>query len=255
MPDRRFSARPDLADIPPHCWKALTFAAHAVTVNAGRVLVVDDEANLRSMLDAVLTHNGFSVTLASNGARALEALAVEPADVVVLDVMMPEVDGFETCRRMRARGDRTPVLFLTARDSTADTVRGLDLGGDDYLHKPFMPTELVARVKALIRRVEPDDRCRLRCGDLVLDEAAHTVERAGRPIDLSRREFDLLRVLLQNQGHVLTKADLLRDVWNDNDVTEAALESSISYVRRKIDAEGPPLIRTIRGVGYTVRSS
>jgi two-component system OmpR family response regulator len=221
-----------------------------------RLLLVDDEDNLRSMLEAALRHNGFDITSAASGRAALELAASSKPDLVVLDVMLPDLDGFEVCRRLRADGSRVPVLFLTARDATEDKVRGLTLGGDDYLVKPFSLEELVARVEAVLRRAgltnTPSNV--LRCADLELDDDAHRVTRAGEAVSLSPTEFNLLRYLLANQGRVLSKAQILDHVWDyDFGGDGGVVETYIGYLRKKVDAVEPRLIHTLRGVGYTLR--
>lgn len=223
----------------------------------GHLLIVDDEENLRSMLSAALRHHGFEISTASNGREALAAVGEERPDLVVLDVMMPEVDGFEVCRRMRADGDRTPVVFLTARDDTEDKVRGLTLGGDDYLQKPFSLDELVARVEAVLRRTGDAAGAAAsvqEIADLTMDDDAHRVTRAGEEISLSPTEYNLLRYLLVNQGRVLSKAQILDHVWQyDFGGDGGVVETYIGYLRRKIDTVEPKLIHTLRGVGYTLR--
>jgi len=221
-----------------------------------RLLLVDDEDNLRTMLEAALRHNGFDVATAAGGREALAAAVAGEPDLVVLDVMLPDLDGFEVCRRLRADGVRTPVLFLTARDATEDKVRGLTLGGDDYLVKPFSLDELVARVQAVLRRagLARDDTEVLRCADLALDDDAHRVTRAGEAVALSPTEYKLLRYLLVNQGRVLSKAQILDHVWNyDFGGDGGVVETYVGYLRRKLDQREPRLIHTIRGVGYTLR--
>lgn len=220
------------------------------------LLLVDDEDNLRSMLEAALRHNGFEVTSVASGRAALDAVASARPDLIVLDVMLPDLDGFEVCRRLRTEQIRTPVLFLTARDATEDKVRGLTLGGDDYLAKPFSLEELVARAHALLRRsgVRQTDDDILRCADLELDDDAHRVSRGDREIKLSVTEYKLLRYLLQNTGRVLSKAQILDHVWQyDFGGDGGVVETYIGYLRRKIDTTEPHLIHTIRGVGYTLR--
>jgi two-component system OmpR family response regulator len=219
------------------------------------LLIVDDEENLRSMLAAALQHHGFAVTAAEDGRRALELIAAERPQLVLLDVMMPGIDGFEVCRRLRADGDRTPVLFLTARDSTEDKVRGLTLGGDDYLQKPFSLDELVARCEAILRRTADADTSTVHeCADLVMDDDAHRVTRAGRDVSLSPTEYNLLRYLLVNQGRVLSKAQILDHVWKyDFGGDGGVVETYIGYLRKKVDDVEPKLIHTLRGVGYTLR--
>jgi two-component system OmpR family response regulator len=221
-----------------------------------RLLLVDDEENLRSMLEAALRHHGFDVVPARNGREALSLVADARPDVVVLDVMMPDLDGFEVCRRLRADGVQTPVLFLTARDATQDKVRGLTLGGDDYLVKPFSLEELVARVHAVLRRtgIANADVSVLRCADLVLDDDAHRVTRAGEDVALSPTEYNLLRYLLLNEGRVVSKTQILDRVWSyDFGGDGGIVETYIGYLRRKVDQVEPRLIHTIRGVGYTLR--
>ena len=222
-----------------------------------RLLLVDDEENLRSMLDAALRHSGFDVVPVGSGREALEAVKAERPEVIVLDVMLPDIDGFEVCRRLRTEGDRTPVLFLTARDATEDTVRGLTLGGDDYLVKPFSLEELVARIGSVLRRTgtaKPGSR--LACADLELDDDAHRVTRAGEPVNLSPTEYNLLRYLLVNQGQALSKAQILDHVWQyDFGGDGGVVETYIGYLRRKVDHVAPKLIHTIRGVGYSLRES
>ncbi|MGK2930647.1 MAG: response regulator transcription factor [Acidimicrobiales bacterium] len=228
----------------------------AVPVSGEQLLLVDDEENLRSMLEAALRHHGFEVMVAANGRDALDRVADSRPDVIVLDVMMPELDGFEVCRRLRARGDHTPVLFLTAKDGTEDKVRGLTLGGDDYLVKPFSLEELVARTHALLRRagLVKGDSTHLRCADLELDEDAHRVRRAGNEVSLSPTEFNLLRYLLVNKERVLSKAQILDHVWHyDFDGDGGVVETYIGYLRRKVDGGEQKLIQTVRGFGYTIR--
>jgi two-component system OmpR family response regulator len=223
------------------------------------LLIVDDEVNLRSMLAAALQFHGFEVSQAENGRSALDLVAGLRPDLILLDVMMPDLDGFEVCRRLRADGDRTPVLFLTARDSIEDKVRGLTLGGDDYLDKPFSLEELVARVHALLRRRSGADRVvenRSECADLVMDHDAHRVTRAGTAVALSPTEYNLLHFLLANQGRVVSKAQILDHVWKyDFGGEGGVVETYIGYLRRKIDHVEPKLIHTIRGVGYTLRTT
>ena len=222
-----------------------------------RLLLVDDEENLRSMLDAALRHSGFDVVPVGSGREALDAVKAERPELIVLDVMLPDIDGFEVCRRLRTEGDRTPVLFLTARDATEDTVRGLTLGGDDYLVKPFSLEELVARIGSVLRRTgtaKPGSR--LACADLELDDDAHRVTRAGEPVNLSPTEYNLLRYLLMNKGRVVSKAQILDHVWDyDFGGDGGVVETYIGYLRRKVDHVAPKLIHTIRGVGYSLRES
>jgi two-component system OmpR family response regulator len=223
-----------------------------------RLLLVDDEDNLRSMLAAALRHNGFDVQCAPDGRHALKVVTTSQPDVIVLDVMMPDLDGFEVCRRLRTEGVEAPVLFLTARDATEEKIRGLTLGGDDYLVKPFSLEELVARLHALLRRTgrtKPISSV-LRLEDLELDDAAHRVTRGGSEIALSPTEYNLLRYLLLNAGRVVSKAQILDHVWHyDFGGDAGVVETYIGYLRRKIDTCGPKLIHTVRGVGYALRAT
>ena len=216
---------------------------------------MDDEENIRFLLDVALRHLGFEVELATTGREAIDKVASTKPDLVVLDVMLPDLDGFEVCRRLRAEGSRTPVLFLTARDATEDKVRGLTIGGDDYVEKPFSLEELVARVQAVLRRAglaQPD--ATLRCADLELDDDAHRVVRAGNEVALSPTEYKLLRYLLVNQGRVVSKTQILDHVWEyDFGGDAGVVETYVSYLRRKLDQTEPRLIQTVRGVGYSLR--
>jgi two-component system, OmpR family, response regulator len=222
-----------------------------------RLLLVDDEDNLRSMLQAALRHVGFEVHPAATGREALDAVGHIHPDLIVLDVMLPDLDGFEVCRRIRSEGSRIPVLFLTARDGTEEKVRGLTLGGDDYLVKPFSLEELVARINAVLRRAGlARAGSVLRCADLEMDDDAHRVARAGREVALSPTEYNLLRYLLLNQGRVVSKAQILDHVWQyDFGGDGGIVETYIGYLRRKVDDVEPKLIRTIRGVGYSLRAN
>jgi two-component system OmpR family response regulator len=220
------------------------------------LLLVDDEDNLRSMLEAALRHSGFEVHPIANGRDAIDAVPVVRPDLIVLDVMLPDLDGFDVCKRLRSSGDRTPVLFLTARDATEDRVRGLTLGGDDYLVKPFSLEELVARITAVLRRTGLDPTTEeLVCGDLRMDDDAHLVIKADAEVALSPTEYNLLRFLLQNRGRVMSKAQILDHVWDyDFGGDGGVVETYIGYLRRKLDTTEPRLIQTVRGVGYTVRA-
>ncbi|MGV9410983.1 response regulator transcription factor [Nocardia sp. NPDC003693] len=214
-----------------------------------RVLVVDDEAAVRDALVRALDSEGYETRSAGDGGAALEQIARWLPEVVVLDVSMPFTDGLSTCRTLRARGDRTPILMLTARDAVADRIAGLDAGADDYLVKPFDLDELLARVRALLRRTYPEDGAILSAGDLTMDTTAHTVRRGGREIELSRTEFALLEVLLRNAGQALPRETLIDRVWGRQ--SSNSLEVYIRYLRRKVQHEGEPaLIHTVRGVGY-----
>jgi two-component system, OmpR family, response regulator len=231
--------------------------AHDGSMPGQKLLLVDDEENLRSMLAAALRHHGFEVEAAGSGREALDAIGSIRPDLVLLDVMMPDLDGFEVCRRLRQEGNRTPVLFLTARDSTEDKVRGLTLGGDDYLQKPFSLDELVARAEAVLRRTSAGNGSSTvhECADLVMDDDAHRVLRSGDDVSLSPTEYNLLRYLLVNQGRVLSKAQILDHVWKyDFGGDGGVVETYIGYLRKKVDHVEPRLIHTIRGVGYTLRA-
>jgi len=222
-----------------------------------RVLVVDDEENITFLLGSALRHFGFDVTTAASGRQGLDAVRSNEFDLVLLDVMLPDLDGFEVCRRMRQDGERVPVLFLTARDATEDRVRGLTLGGDDYVAKPFSLEEVVARIHAILRRHgRPTRTSQVTFADLEMDDDAHTVRRAGEPIDLSPTEYKLLRFLLGNAGRVLSRAQILDHVWEyDFGGNTSVVDTYISYLRKKVDRFGPPLIHTVRGVGYSLRNT
>jgi two-component system response regulator MprA len=219
-----------------------------------RILVVDDELAVRESLRRALTLEGHDVELAANGREALATISRSAPDLVVLDVLMPELDGLEVCRRLRAAGDRTPILMLTARTEVEDRVAGLDAGADDYLGKPFALDELLARVRALLRRTPSSDEP-LRFADLVLDPGARTVSRNGRPIELTRTEFALLELFLRNPRRVLTRSEILVEVWGyDFGPTSNSLEVYVGYLRRKTEADDAPrLVQTVRGVGYVLR--
>jgi two-component system OmpR family response regulator len=229
-----------------------------------RLVVVDDEPNIRELLSTSLRFAGFEVHAAADGNGALQLVRDVEPDLVVLDVMLPDMDGFTVTRRMRATGRHTPVVFLTAKDDTQDKVQGLTVGGDDYVTKPFSLEEVVARIRAVLRRTgvpAPDEEAVLHVGDLEMDEDSHEVRRAGVEVDLSPTEFKLLRYLMLNSGRVLSKAQILDHVWQYDWGGDANIvESYISYLRRKIDTlevEGetlPPLIHTKRGVGYLLRA-
>ena len=222
-----------------------------------RALVVDDDPELRAALTRALRLDGYDVTAVSHGLKALEAMPEAQPDVVVLDLMMPYVGGLEVCRRLRAKGDRTPILVLTARDEVGDRVAGLDAGADDYLVKPFALEELRARLRALIRRTKPphDEEAVLTLSDLSLDPVSRDVRRGERAIELTRMEFALLELLLRNAGRVLTRDVIMDRVWGyELEPASNSLEVFIGYLRRKTEAGGEPrLIHTVRGVGYTAR--
>ena len=222
-----------------------------------KVLVVDDEPAVRSALDRALRFESYDVTLAADGREALDALAESSPDVIVLDVAMPQIDGIEVCRRLRAAGDRTPVLMLTARDGIDDRVAGLDAGADDYLVKPFALKELKARLRALLRRFDDGSEPPLRFADLVLDPRSREVRRGPRSIELSRTEFNLLELFLRHPRRVLTRTQIFEAVWGyDFGPTSNALGVYVGYLRRKTEASGEPrLLHTVRGVGYALRES
>jgi two-component system OmpR family response regulator len=220
-----------------------------------KLLVVEDDPNIVELLSASLRFAGFEVRTATSGSSGVIAFKEQRPDLVVLDVMLPDLDGFEVIRQMRADGVRTPVVFLTARDATDDKVRGLTLGGDDYVTKPFSLEELTARIRAVLRRTAGEQSSpKLAFADLTLDEETHEVHRAGKLVQLSPTEFKLLRYLMLNPNRVLSKAQILDHVWNyDFRGDDNIVESYISYLRRKIDTVQPRLIQTLRGVGYVLR--
>ncbi len=229
-----------------------------------RILVVDDDRAVRESLRRSLAFNGYQVDLAEDGQKALEAVDARRPDAMVLDVKMPRLDGLSVCRRMREAGDALPILVLTARDAVSDRVAGLDAGADDYLPKPFALEELLARLRALLRRRTPDEIAAgagasrpLEFADLVLDPDTREVRRGDRPISLTRTEFSLLELLLTNPKRVLSRAQILEQVWGyDFATTGNALEVYIGYLRRKTEADGEPrLIHTVRGVGYVLRDT
>jgi len=224
------------------------------------VLVVDDEPAVRQALQRALTFEGYDVKVAADGQSALNGLLRDPAEAILLDVSMPGVDGLEVCRRLRAAGDLTPILMLTARHATADRVAGLDAGADDYLVKPFALEELLARLRALLRRASPpigDEDDVLRVADLSLDPSTRVVRRGDRLMELTRTEFNLLELLLRNHRQVLTRELIFDRVWGyDFGANSNSLEVYIGYLRRKTEAFGEPrLIHTVRGVGYVLRES
>jgi two-component system, OmpR family, response regulator MprA len=222
-----------------------------------RILVVDDEPAVREVLERILRLEGFDVAMAGDGREAVRAQALAPADAVLLDVLMPGLDGLEVCRRMRDTGDRTPVLMLTARDEVGDRVAGLEAGADDYLPKPFALEELLARLRALLRRSGwSDQRDKLRFDDLELDPHAHEVRRGNRLIDLTRTEFLLLELFMHHPRQVLTRSQIFDNVWGyDFGPASNSLEVYVGYLRRKTEAAGEPrLLHTVRGVGYVLRA-
>jgi two-component system, OmpR family, response regulator len=220
-----------------------------------RVLVVDDEAYITDLVGMALRYEGFEVAVAASGREALARAGEFRPDLLVLDVVLPDLDGIEVCARLRRDGMGAPVVFLTARDATEDKITGLTVGGDDYVTKPFSLEELIARVRAVLRRTWPGDRpARLVFADLEVDEDAHQASRGGEPLDLRPTEYKLLRYLVLNAGRVLSKAQILDHVWNyDFGGNDNVVETYVSYLRRKVDRHGPPLIQTVRGVGYVLR--
>jgi two-component system OmpR family response regulator len=228
-----------------------------------KVLVVDDEPNIRELVEVALKFHGCAVAVSASGKDALHQAELYVPDLMILDVMLPDMDGFEVCRALRAEGNDVPVIFLTARDTTSDTIRGLTLGGDDYVTKPFSVEALVARVRAVLRRTtrshgadgQLDGEAELlTVGDLELDEEHWVVRRAGIGVELSPTEFRLLAYLMRNQGRMLTRQQLLENVWGWEFAGQSqVVETYVSYLRRKLDPLGPPLIHTQRGVGYSLR--
>lgn len=224
-----------------------------------RVLVVDDEQMLTDLLSMALKMEGWQVRTAASGFEALAAAKEFRPDALVLDIMMPDLDGMSVLQRLRQSGDDVPVLFLTAKDAVADRVAGLTAGGDDYVTKPFSLEEVVARLRALMRRSgtahAAEDEPILRVGDLSLNEDSHEVERAGTEIELTATEFELLRFLMRNERKVVSKAQILDRVWSyDFGGRSSVVELYISYLRKKIDAGREPLIHTVRGVGYMIKA-
>jgi two-component system, OmpR family, response regulator MprA len=221
-----------------------------------RLLVVDDDPDVLNSLGRALRMSGYSVTVASNGGDALDALARSPVDLVVLDILMPIVDGFEVCRRLRERGDDTPVLALTARDGVDDRVAGLEVGADDYLVKPFSLRELLARIRALLRRSRPAREV-LGYADLTLDTATRRVTRDGLPIELTKIEFSLLELMLRNAEQVLSYELILDRVWGYGEAPASnGLQVFVAMLRRKLeDGGGRRLVHNVRGVGYVLRTA
>ena len=222
-----------------------------------RILVVDDEASITDLVGMALRYEGFEPEIAHSGVQAISKAQSFRPSLIVLDVMMPDIDGFEVARRLRAERSNVPILFLTARDAAADKIRGLTIGGDDYVTKPFSVEELVARIRAILRRAEGNKERQssvLAFADLELDEDTHEVLRDGRPIDLTPTEFKLLHYLMLNPRRVLSKSQIMDRVWTyDFGGRANVVETYISYLRKKVDAEDVPLIHTIRGVGYSLR--
>jgi two-component system OmpR family response regulator len=221
-----------------------------------RILVVDDEPNIVDVVSMALRFQGFTIETAGTGGEALSRVASFRPHLLVLDVMLPDMEGFDVAQRLGAQRARVPIIFLTARDATDDKIRGLTLGGDDYVTKPFSLEELVARIRSILRRsglAEPESS-RLTFEDIELDEDAHEVTRAGKNVELTATEYRLLRYLMLNPRRVLTRSQLLEHVWEYDFGGDArVLETYISYLRKKLDVHGAPLIHTVRGVGYALR--
>ena len=227
-----------------------------LAVDVARILVVDDEESITQLLSTALRYEGFEVQTAATGREALIEVESFRPDLVLLDVMLPDLDGFEVQRRLPVGATRLPVVFLTARRDTEDRVRGLTVGADDYVTKPFSLEELIARVRAVLRRTrgEDSDQKRIVYADVELDEETYEVRRADTLVELTPTEFNLLRYLMVNAGRVLSKPQILDHVWHYDFGGDAnVVETYISYLRKKLDALGPPLIQTVRGVGYTLR--
>jgi two-component system response regulator MprA len=227
------------------------------TDRGARLLVAEDDEGVRVALDRALRFEGYQVQLASDGAHALELAADVAPDLYLLDVQMPHVDGLSVCRTLRHRGDRTPILVLTARHEISDRVAGLDAGADDYLVKPFALDELLARVRALLRRAaDPAGEAELSVADLVLDNASRQVTRSGQDVELTKTEFDLLDLLMRNAGIVLSRDTIYERIWGfDFETSSKSLDVYIGYLRRKTETMGAPrLIHTVRGIGYVLRA-
>ncbi|MET0831091.1 MAG: response regulator transcription factor [Acidimicrobiia bacterium] len=221
-----------------------------------RLLVIEDDRAVRQALERALTFDGYEVSTANDGSEGLAKVLDEQPDAIVLDVMMPHVDGLEVCRRLRARGDTTPILVLTARDTVGDRVAGLDAGADDYLVKPFALDELLARIRALLRRSSGSTTDVYRVADLEANVATREVTRGGEPVTLTKTEFDLLALLMENAGRVLNRAVIYERIWGfDFETSSNSLDVYVGYLRRKTEPEGSPrLIHTVRGVGYVIRA-
>lgn len=220
-----------------------------------RILVVDDEDNIRFLVTTALSLAGMDTVTAATGFEALDQIYRERPDLIVLDIMLPDLDGFAILRRMRDQGNQTPIIFLTARDQSVDRVKGLSEGGDDYIVKPFDVAELVARVQLRMRKSDKSAAGRrLRCADLEMDTELHQVYRAGEEVYLSPTEYKLLHYLMTNIGRVLNRSQILQHVWSyEVDVDQSVVDTYISYLRKKIDRNEPKLIRTVRGIGFTLR--
>jgi two-component system OmpR family response regulator len=220
-----------------------------------RALVVDDEHHIADLLATALRYEGFEPTTCDRGSDVVDLAVDLRPDVILLDVMLPDLDGFEVARRLRQLGHRFPILFLTARDAPADAIHGLTLGGDDYVRKPFSLEEVIARVRSVLRRADAaGDRATLRFADLELDPDAHEVRRGGVLVELTPTEFSLLRLFLENPRRVLSRPQILDRVWRyDFEGNGNVVDLYVGYLRRKLDPLGPPLLRTVRGVGYVLR--
>ena len=223
--------------------------------SGARVLVVDDEPNITELVAMALRYEGFTVKTAATGRSALTAVSQFSPSLVILDVMLPDIDGMEVLKRLNSAGNKVPIIFLTAKDATEDKVHGLTIGGDDYVTKPFSIEELMARVRVVLRRHGTDSESgKLSLADLELDDEAHEVRRHGHVVDLTNTEYRLLRYLLINAGRVLTRSQILDHVWHYDFGGDANIvETYVSYLRKKLDAFGPPIIHTIRLVGYALR--
>jgi two-component system OmpR family response regulator len=248
------------SDAAPDSPRPIPPQLHHADGSAIRILVVDDERTLTDLLQMALRYEGWDVKTASNGQQALGVAREFKPDAVVLDIMLPDIDGLQVLARMRDAGGETPVLFLTAKDSLDDRIAGLTAGGDDYVTKPFSLEELVARLRSLLRRsralIADTQDPRILVGDLVLDEDSYEVSRAGEPISLTATEFELLRYLMRNPRRVLSKAQILDRVWSyDFGGTSSVVELYISYLRKKIDAGRNPMIHTVRGAGYMIKAA
>ncbi|MBT4985207.1 MAG: response regulator transcription factor [Ilumatobacter sp.] len=220
------------------------------------ILIAEDDQQIREALDRILRFEGYETVLAKDGAAALEAFDQHAPDAALLDVMMPFVDGLSVVRKLRDRGNRTPILMLTARQETPDRVAGLDAGADDYLAKPFELDELLARVRALLRRTDHSDSVTLTCGDLLVDPAKRLVTRDGDTIELTRTEFDILHTLITNAEIVMSRSQLYETIWGyDFETNSKSLDVHIGYLRRKLEAgDRARLVHTVRGIGYVVRA-
>jgi two-component system, OmpR family, response regulator len=227
-----------------------------VSKDGARVLVVDDEPNITELVAMALRYEGFDVKTATTGRAALTAVSQFSPSLVILDVMLPDIDGLEVLKRLNSSGNKVPIIFLTAKDATEDKVHGLTIGGDDYVTKPFSIAELMARVRVVLRRHgNNSDSSKLSLADLELDDEAHEVRRNGHVVELTNTEYRLLRYLLINAGRVLTRSQILDHVWHyDFGGDASVLETYISYLRRKVDRYDPPLVHTVRGVGYVLRT-